>query len=180
MVINTLIKLLSFYKKRLSYKNPFPGEAQKEYKEWFLRNSRCFSRPWWAHVCFLFLTTGWMMAISGTWSWKTFSNISDPTRLSDAVASCLISGLSSTSSHRTTIFWDGFLGFSARLALVLCMEPLLLWKGTVPCKWEAEIAVRMEIDTSLWWMLQLSGFSSAGLIHFFGERGRRMGGKCRR
>lgn len=72
------------------------------------------------------------MAISGTQSWKTFSNISDPTRLSDPVASFLILGLSSTSSYMTAIrVGDGTL-FFAFLDCVLCVQRLWMQKGAVP------------------------------------------------
>lgn len=73
------------------------------------------------------------MAISGTQSWKTFSNISDPTWLSDPVASFLILGLSSTSSYVTAIrVGDGTLFFSAFLDCVLCVQCLWMQKGAVP------------------------------------------------
>lgn len=59
------------------------------------------------------------MAVSGTRSWKTFSNISDPTQLSDPVASFLIFGLSSTSSYRTAMVGEGMASHASQQLDVL-------------------------------------------------------------
>lgn len=72
-------KLLDFYviRKEDCIKIYSLEKHQKKYTEMFLCNSRPFCRPPWAHMCLLFLTKQWVIAISGTWSWKTFSNTSD-------------------------------------------------------------------------------------------------------